>query len=109
MRRIPFFDWRKALGLTSKPTGRMGLERGEHLLQGRGGLHAEAGESGRDFNGPRLKSAPVQVSFHPMSQTSDQQAAQALVAEAESAGETLARVRAEIGKAVRREVTPRAA
>src|SRR5690242_17050609 len=59
-----------------------------------------SGESGRDSAGPRLKSAPVQVSFARMSQTRDQQAAQALVAEAESAGETLARVRAEIGKAV---------
>jgi MoxR-like ATPase len=98
MGRIPPFDWKNLLfGRIPKP-----LERGDHLLQGRGRLaHVEPSVAAAPpEERPRLISAPIRKSFTPMSNVMDQQDADALVAEAEAAGRVLARAREEIGRAV---------
>ncbi len=90
---IPFLDWGKAL-FGRRPVPRMRLERSEQLLQGRSVVHDSAEP---DSGAERHKTAPIQASFKRMSKSDTPEA---LVADAEAAGETLARVRDEIGKAV---------
>src|SRR5262245_1453238 len=94
---IPGIDWLRARLRPAKA-----LERRQQLLQGRASHSANNPVGRNEATGPRPghKTAPIQASFASMSNSRDQDDPQALVAEAEAAGETLARVRAEIGKAV---------
>src|SRR5262249_52728883 len=97
---IPKLDWRQAL-FGRRSVRRAHLERGDQLLQGRTRevSHDPTDENGLPANGNGLKYAPIQARFALMSNVTERDA-QAVVGEAERAGETLARVREEIGKSV---------
>src|SRR6185312_16054404 len=93
---IPKLDWGKTL-FGRRPVRRAGLEGGDQLLQGRTlrGVeisHDPEGEIGRPPDGNGLKTAAIQARFARMSNVTERDA-QAVVGEAERAGETLARVR----------------